>query len=75
MGLAFENGRLVPKLVTEAVSWYREAALQNNAAGQYNYGRMYAEGKGVPQNDAEAAQWFAKAAKQGHAQAKARLKR
>ena len=55
-------------------SWYREAALQNNAAGQYNYGRMYAAGTGVPQSDAEAAQWFEKAAKQGHAQAKARLK-
>jgi TPR repeat protein len=56
------------------VSWYREAALLGNAAGQYNYGRLYAEGKGVVQNDTEARSWFEKAAKQGHAQAKARLK-
>ena len=75
MGLAYENGRGVPALATEAVSWYREAAMLNNAAGQYHYGRLYAEGKGVPQSDAEAQRWFEKAAKQGHAQAKARLKR
>ena len=74
MGLAYENGRGVPKLISEAVSWYREAALGGYAAGQYNYGRLYAEGKGVPQNSAEARSWFEKAAKQGHAQAKARLK-
>jgi len=63
------------KLEAEAVSWYREAAEQGNAAGQYNLGRMYAAGKGVPQSAAEANAWFEKAAKQGHLQAKAQLKR
>ncbi|MEI9811378.1 MAG: tetratricopeptide repeat protein [Acidobacteriota bacterium] len=72
--MAFENGRGVPQLITEAVSWYRQAALQGNAAGQFNYGRLYAEGKGVSTERRGSRGWFEKAAKQGHAQAKARLR-
>jgi TPR repeat protein len=75
MGLAYENGRGVPKLDSEAVDWFRSAAEKGSAAAQYNLGRMYAEGKGVLQDQAEARRWFERAAAQGHAEAKGKLKR
>jgi len=53
----------------EAVVWYRKAADQGYADGQFNLGLMYRTGRGVPQDDVEAVVWCRKAADQGHAQA------
>jgi TPR repeat protein len=55
------------------VSWYRKAAEQGFAAGQYNFGRMYAAGRGTRQSDVEAYRWFSRAAAQGHADARKQL--
>ncbi len=49
----------------EAVCWFSKAAEQGDAAGQNNFGRMYADGWGVRQDDHEAACWFSKATEQG----------
>jgi TPR repeat protein len=41
-----------------AVSWYRKAAEQGEASGQYNLGIMYRTGRGVPQDYVQAHMWF-----------------
>ncbi len=55
------------KPVETAVRWYRRAAEQGHAGGQYNLGYMYQNGYGVPQDYAEAVKWYHKAAAQGDA--------
>jgi len=69
----YANGRGVPQDAAEAVKWYRKAADQGDATGQYNLGWMYANGRGVPQDDAEAVKWYRKAADQGDARAQSAL--
>ena len=53
--------------LSEAVKWYRKAAEQGNADGQYNLGDMYANGSGVVKDEAEAVKWYRKSAEQGNA--------
>ena len=53
----------------EAAIWYRKAAEQNNADGQYGLGYLYASGDGVKQDHEQAVHWLGLAAEQGHAQA------
>ncbi len=66
----YDNGRGVTQDYKLAVHWYRKAAEQGLALGQYNLGIMYDNGRGVPRSDEIATQWFRKAAEQGlmHAQ-------
>ena len=54
---------------TTAVAWYRKAAEQGDAGGQYSLGLMYFDGHGVPQDFAQAHMWFNLAAAQGDAEA------
>ena len=65
----YDNGEGVPEDDAEAVRWYRRAAEQGHALGQYNLGFMYASGEGVPEDDiAEAVmRGTNRAAEQGHA--------
>ena len=42
----------------EAVKWFRLAAEQGFATGQFHLGLMYENGRGVAQDDAEAVKWF-----------------
>lgn len=53
----------------EAMRWYRQAADQGLAVGQFDVGRLYSEGLGAPQDYAEAMKWFRLAALQGSAAA------
>ena len=53
--------------------WYRLAATQGNAAGQYNLAHLYYAGRGVGQSFREAAEWFRRSAVQGDAQAQHNL--
>jgi TPR repeat protein len=48
----------------QAVEWYRKAADQGDASGQYNLGGIYNNGLGVPQDYTAAARWLRKAADQ-----------
>ena len=62
----YSEGRGVLKDDAEAVRWYRRAADQGNASGQYSLGLMYSEGRGVLKDDAEAVRWYRLAAEQGN---------
>jgi TPR repeat protein len=55
----------VRKDYKEAVKWYRKAAEQGNAAGQYNLGLMYRIGRGVPKDYVAAYAWYRLAAYSG----------
>ena len=56
----------------QAASWFRKAADQGDARGQYLLGRMYEKGEGVPAdptNPTQALIWYRRAADQGLAAA------
>ena len=71
----YGNGRGVRQDDEEAVRWYRRAAEQGHASGQYNLGFMYENGRGVRRDRVEAARWYQLAAEQGNASAQERLER
>jgi uncharacterized protein len=54
---------------SDAAEWYRRAAEQGDANGQYVLGNMLLEGKGVTQNYVEAAKWYRRSAEQGKSDA------
>jgi hypothetical protein len=54
------------KKFSEAVTWYRKAAAQNEANAMRNLGVCYLDGKGITKQPAEAANWFRKAADLGN---------
>ncbi len=56
-----------------AAEWYRKAALQGDAEGQYHLALCYDRGLGVPKNTALALEWYGKAARQGNAAAQYEL--
>ena len=67
-GRAFEAGGGVATDEFKAMEWYRKAAEQGNANGQYDLGLMYKNGKkGVAKDEVKAVEWLRKAAEQGHA--------
>jgi len=45
-----------------AVGWFLMAAMQGDAAGQYNLGRMYQSGNGIEKDDAKASYWMRRSA-------------
>lgn len=53
--------------------WFRRAALQGDAFGQYGLATLYSEGLGLPKDYTKAAQWYHKAAQQGDAKAQYHL--
>jgi TPR repeat protein len=75
LGWMYQNGKGVPKLVMEAVMWYRKAAEQGDAWAQNNLGSMYDTGRGVPLDKEEAVVWYRKSAEQGNAWAQYSLGR
>jgi TPR repeat protein len=50
----------------EAVAWYRKAAEQGDAAGQFGLGMAYLAGEGVPRDPGAALAWIRRAAEQNH---------
>jgi TPR repeat protein len=50
----------------EALGYYRKAAAQGDADGQFGLGAMLSVGRGVQKNEAEARKWILLAAEQGH---------
>ena len=56
------------KDLTEAVKWFRKAADQGNAEGQYNLGVRYLQGEGVAKDATEGVKWFRMAAEQGNSE-------
>jgi len=50
----------------EAVSWFRKAAEQGNAAGEFGLGHMYASGEGIEKDIGKALYWIRRAADQDY---------
>lgn len=71
----YENAKGVAYDIDKAITWYKNAALQDYALAQYNLGRLYAQGDHVKKNEAEAVYWLQKAAAQGLEQARVMLTR
>ena len=67
-GTALEKGLRYcnEKNYVEAVKWFRTAAEQGDAEGQYYLGCCYELGFGVERNRSEADKWYFKAKEQGH---------
>jgi TPR repeat protein len=63
----------VPKDYAEAVRWFRRAADQGDAKGEYGLGFMYDYGQGVPRDYAQALDWYGNAAAQSDAKAQEAL--
>ena len=54
----------------DALLWFKKAAEQGDAKGQYQLGQMYTEGKGgLKESEKDASIWYEKSAKQGYAPA------
>jgi hypothetical protein len=70
LGMKYALG--VPRDSQEAMKWFRLAADQGFADGQFRLGGMYDVGQS-PQNPVEAIKWYTLAAKQGHKDAQYRL--
>ncbi|KAI1315844.1 mitogen-activated protein kinase kinase kinase 9 [Mortierella claussenii] len=51
---------------SEAVYWYRMAAVGGDLDGQYNFGEMIYNGRGVPSDRKEGERWIRKAADRGN---------
>lgn len=58
---------------TEAIHWYRKAALQGDARAENIMGLAYYKGHGVPRDYLKAVSWYRKAARQGSAHAENNL--
>lgn len=50
----------------QAVDWYRKAAAQGNAAGEYGLGQMYAKGEGVKKDFEQARSYILRAAEKNY---------
>lgn len=53
----------------DAVKWFKKAAEQGNAAGEYGLGLMYGKGEGVKQDNAKALEYVTRAAEKNHTDA------
>lgn len=69
LGYLYEHGFFGEPDIVEAVRWYRRAADQCLANGQFHLGACYQMGSGVEQNWEEAARLFGLAARMGHPEA------
>lgn len=58
----------------QAFVWFRKAADQGNALGEYQVGQSYEAGRGVKKNEPEAVVWYRKAAEQNLPAARSRLR-
>ncbi len=69
LGLKYARGAGVLEDDAQAVRWYRLAAEQGDAEGQWLLGSMYGNGDGVPQDDVLAYMWFNLSGAQEHVSA------
>jgi|GEM_PF-3377170 len=75
LGAMFLKGRGVEKNRSEAMEWFKKAAMQGHAHAQYHVGKMYAGGECGSGKIAQAIKWYTKAASQGHPRAQFCLKK
>ena len=65
LGALYLTGEGVKKNGSEAIKWFRQAALRGIVLSQHNLGAIYLKGEVVEQNPVEADKWFRMAAEQG----------
>jgi TPR repeat protein len=64
-GFCLGQGEGVPINLTAAASYFKLAADQNLALGQFHYGVCFVSAQGVPADHIEAMKWFKRAAENG----------
>ena len=69
LGMRYERGITVPQSYSDAVHWYRLAAMQGYREGQYKLCELSERGQGLPQDYQEALRLCGLAAEQGHGRA------
>jgi TPR repeat protein len=65
LGYLYKNGKGVARNTTQMLSWFTNAAMQNDARSAYELGNIYRFGVLVPKNFNTAAHWYAVAAEHG----------
>lgn len=73
LGQRYEKGQGVPRDLTKALGWYKQAADEGLAAGFYNVGACYEIGLGVTTDYKKALASYEKASRLGLAQAHYKL--
>jgi TPR repeat protein len=73
LGVAYEDGLRVQQDLSQAIRWYRQAAMQGDVKVQHHLALMYEQGKGAMPDFAEAARWYGKAASLGYAPSQCNL--
>jgi TPR repeat protein len=62
LGKNYETGRIgLPKDMSQALHWYREAAAHGEPFAEASLGILYHFGKGVKQDEFEACVWYERA--------------
>ena len=70
LGQYYLEGRGIARDEGKALSWFRRAADNNDAQGQWALGKAYAEGRLVPVDKKESVRWTLAAAQRGTYQAR-----
>ena len=65
LGVAYAQGKAVPKDPVAAARWVRKAAEQGHAEAQFHFASITDQGAGVEQDKIEAMKWFLLAAEGG----------
>lgn len=65
LGVCYETGQEVPRDSTEAIRWYRRAAVQGYQAAMWNLWGMYRRNQGIPSERQTAHLWLLQAAQEG----------
>lgn len=75
MGWLFSSGTWVEANKTEAITWYKKAALGGDLEAQLALGWIYYTGNGINSDYERSVDWYRKAAEQGSVKAAAMLKK
>ncbi len=69
VGLAYLEGRGLPRNAGQAAAWLARAAAQGQPLAQYKLATLYQDGVGVPRSATQAFRWFSAAAARGNRKA------
>jgi tetratricopeptide (TPR) repeat protein len=70
VGMAYTEGREVPRDPAQGIRWLRHAASQRHAEARFALATLYREGRGVPQNLPAAVRLFTEGAAEQHRESK-----
>ena len=65
LGGRYEFGVNLERDETQAVFWFKKAALAGSSVGSYNLAKMYMDGRGVKQDPARGYAWLVISAQKG----------